>query len=76
MRINDNHDLEMHKFTRIPRKKKGLLPWIKRQFMAEEMTDRELGILFLQCLLSVPLVIVFTWLLFAGGYAAQGIWPW
>jgi hypothetical protein len=51
--------------------------WIKKEILfAEELTDKELAILMLQCLAAVPVVIIFTWLMFGAGYALQGSWPW
>lgn len=45
---------------------------IKREILfAEEMTDRELFKLFLMCLAAVPIVVVFTWLMFGAAYALQ-----
>lgn len=73
MRINN--DLEMHKFKRIPRKKPGVWNWIKREiFFAEEMSNKEFWQMMLACAVMVPVFIAFVWLIFAGGYALQGVW--
>lgn len=47
---------------------------IKREILfAEEMSDKDLFLLFVMCAAATPLVVVLTWLLFAAGHLIQGI---
>ena len=47
---------------------------LKREILfAEEMSDKDLFLLFVMCAAATPLVVVLTWLLFALGNLIQGI---
>lgn len=68
-------DLRLHKFKRYRVRKNGFLNWFKREVLfAENLSNKDMAFLFLKCLVILPMIIGFTWLIFAGLYAFQGVW--
>lgn len=70
------NDLYAHNLKRYPQKKRGAFNWIKREiFFAEEMSNKEFFQMLLMCVFLVPVVIVVVIMIFAGGFALQGMLP-
>jgi len=77
LRKQVHHTYKIHQMEQDRLKKKskrGTWNWVKREiFFAEEMTNAEFFSLLFWCAVAIPFVVGITWLVFAVGYAFQGM---